>query len=122
MMELIGLEDDFIPRMRYLDNELRVCYIPGIFYRAGLQPLAGLPISNDRHYASDGLRALVTPPAEDGEALREAEAIMGGGFAVVRVPSMEVQGRSLLMVGYGDPVQEPPIEEDDYISTATGEV
>jgi hypothetical protein len=61
-LKLIGLEDDFVLRRRYLGNELRVSYVPGVFRRARLQSLAELPISKDRYYVPDGLHALVAAP------------------------------------------------------------
>jgi hypothetical protein len=62
------------------------------------------------YYDDDGLHALVIPPTEDGEPLRETYKVMGSGLTVMRAPSQEVPGCSLLMATWADAVQEPPFE------------
>jgi hypothetical protein len=59
-------------RIKYRDNKLGVCGIPRVFHKAGLKSFVEPATRKDKYFAPNRLNALVVPPAEDGEAAREA--------------------------------------------------
>jgi hypothetical protein len=95
---MLGTEDDFVA--------LGVSLISRVFYRAGPQSLAELPISKGKYFAPYGSHALVVPPAGWGEAIRVAEKVIGPDLEISRVLNMEIPGSSLIMVTRSGLVQE----------------
>jgi hypothetical protein len=95
---LLESEDDFVIHMKSLENAIVVCFIPGLFHRGWLQSLAAPPISQDKYFAAPGPHSLLARPAGDGEAIKEAEKVMGSG--------LESPPSSLMVVTRWDLVQE----------------
>jgi hypothetical protein len=102
------LETDFVYKMRYQGNVLKVWYTPGELTLACLSiPLAEKPISKDKWF--DGRVTVLSDPPMSDDIAADFGRILLGGQLQERCDNQEVQGGQIALIASNNNiVQRPP--------------
>jgi hypothetical protein len=109
-IHLVSQEIEYVFKMRYLSNTLRVWTTPKVCWDAGHRNLAEAASPKDRWIESaSGVEVVPYPPVTDTEATSHASTYFDGELQTARSANPEIPGHSIAPeVTNNSEVQEPP--------------
>jgi hypothetical protein len=95
---LVGHEIEYVFKMRYLSNTLRLWLMPKVCWDAGYRPLVEAAAAKDRWISPGGVEAITRPSVPDSEAENHGAKLFDGELQMVRVPNPEIPRGSTALV------------------------